>query len=191
MSILVIAGSPSPASRSTALAAWAATRLRAAGHEVGTVEVRELPAAELLLARTDAAALRQALDAVEAARGVIIATPVYKGAYAGALKAFLDLLPQRGLAGKVVLTLATGGSPAHTLAVEHALRPVLSALDAQIVIDGVFVADAHYARPVVEGSGEWLLAAEAERRLEAALDRFDEALLRYRWPLEGTRRAAA
>lgn len=190
MSILAIAGSPSPASRSTALAGWAAARLRAAGHEVDTLEVRALPATDLLLARTDSVALGQALDAVEAARGVIVATPVYKGAYAGALKAFLDLLPQRGLAGKVVLTLATGGSPAHTLAVEHALRPVLSALDAQIVIDGVFVADAHYARRAGEG-GEWLLVAEAEQRLEAALDRFDEALLRYRWPLEGTRRAAA
>ena len=61
--------------------------------------------------------------------------------------------------------------------------------------DGRFVRAVHgeCQRAVLSGErgGEWLLAAEAEQRLEAALDRFDEALLRYRWPLEGTRRAAA
>lgn len=41
------------------------------------------------------------------ARGVILATPVYKAAYTGLLKAFLDLLPQDGLAGKIVLPIAT------------------------------------------------------------------------------------
>src|SRR5256885_12419558 len=43
-------------------------------------------------------------------RSVVVATPIYKASYSGVLKSFLDLLPQFGLAGKVVLPLATGGT---------------------------------------------------------------------------------
>jgi hypothetical protein len=38
---------------------------------------------------------------------VVIASPIYKAAYPGALKALLDLLPQATLAGKIALPLAT------------------------------------------------------------------------------------
>ena len=64
-----------------------------------------------------------------AARGLVIATPVYKAAYSGLLKTFLDLLPQFGLREKVILPLVTGGTPAHVLAIDYALRPVLNSLD--------------------------------------------------------------
>src|SRR5918912_82296 len=47
-----------------------------------------------------------------------------KAAYTGLLKAFLDLLPQYALGGKTVLPLVTGGTPAHVLTVDYALRPV-------------------------------------------------------------------
>ncbi|WP_437719533.1 NAD(P)H-dependent oxidoreductase [Sorangium sp. So ce448] len=55
-------------------------------------------------------------QALPSAAGVVIATPIYKASYTGALKAFLDLLPQFGLAGKAALPLATGGTLAHVLA---------------------------------------------------------------------------
>ncbi len=56
-----------------------------------------------------------------------------------ALKTLLDLLPERALQGKVVLPLATCGCTlAHLLAVDHALKPVLSALKAQEILHGVF-----------------------------------------------------
>ena len=42
------------------------------------------------------------------ALAVVIATPVYKAAYSGILKAFLDLLPQDGLDGKLVLPTPAG-----------------------------------------------------------------------------------
>ncbi len=57
---------------------------------------------------------------------MVIGTPVYKAAYSGLLKSLLDLLPQYALAGKTVLPLATGGSTAHVLAIDYALRPVLA-----------------------------------------------------------------
>ena len=43
----------------------------------------------------------------------------------------LALAPSHGLRRKIVLPLATGGSIAHLLAVDHALKPVSSALGAR------------------------------------------------------------
>ncbi len=41
----------------------------------------------------------------------------------------------------MVLPLATGGTVAHMLAVDYALKPVLSALKAQEILHGVFADD--------------------------------------------------
>ncbi len=61
--------------------------------------------------------------------------------FSGALKTLLDLLPERALEGKIVLPLATGGTIAHMLAVDYALKPVLNALKAQEILHGVFADD--------------------------------------------------
>ena len=81
------------------------------------------------------------LAQVANADGLVIATPVYKASFSGALKTVLDLLPERALAHKVVLPMATGGSIAHMLAVDYALKPVLSALKAQELLHGIFAED--------------------------------------------------
>ncbi|MGA0423628.1 NAD(P)H-dependent oxidoreductase [Escherichia coli] len=70
-------------------------------------------------------------EQLQQADGLIVATPAPNAACSGALKTLLDLLPERALQGKVVLPLATGGTVAHLLAVDYALKPVLSALKAQ------------------------------------------------------------
>ena len=106
-----------------------------------TIVVRELPASALMTADVQHAALRAAVDAVSQAELVIVATPIYKAAYSGLLKVFLDLLAPDALRGKTVLPLATGGSPGHLLALEYALKPVLAALGARHVLDPVYVVD--------------------------------------------------
>ena len=68
---------------------------------------------------------------------------MYQAAYSGLLKVFLDLLPQFAFRGKAVLPIVTGGSPAHVLAVDYALRPVLANLGAAHVGQGWFVPSAH------------------------------------------------
>lgn len=141
MTILTIAGSPSANSRSAKLLDWVEYRLAREGQRVERLVVRDLPAEELLLARTSHPAIRAALDQVDRATAVVIATPIYKAAYSGLLKSFLDLLPQYGLTGKTVLPLASGGSLAHALAIDYALRPVLASLGAQSIVPGVFVED--------------------------------------------------
>jgi len=129
--------------------------------DLGQVRVRDLPAEDLLHARTDAPPIKNALELVERAQGVVVATPVFKAAYSGIVKAFLDLLPQFGLTGKVVLPLLTGGTLAHVLALDYALRPVLMSMGVQHVVAGLFVLDKLIERQ--PGGGITLDPAIAER----------------------------
>jgi FMN reductase len=138
MSILLLGGSPSVPSSSSRLLLHIGEKLAAHGHRYQRLHVRDLPARALLHADCNDAAIKRAVDAVAGADAIVIATPVYKAAYSGVLKAFLDLLPQDGLSGKVVLPIATGGSQSHMLALDYALRPVLHALAARQVLTGIF-----------------------------------------------------
>ena len=94
-------------------------------------------------ADADDPGIRTAIDILAAADAVVVTTPVYKAAYSGLLKVFLDLLPQYALRGKTVLPLATGGTPAHVLVIDYALRPVLTSLGAGAIGQGWFVLSSH------------------------------------------------
>jgi FMN reductase len=151
MQVVSISGSPSLRSRSGWLLQLALTRLEGVTRASSTIFVRDLPPSALLSADVQHARLRAAVDAVAQAQLVIVATPIYKAAYSGLLKSFLDLLPPDALRGKTVLPLATGGSTAHLLALDYALKPVLGALGARDILDGVFADDAQL--PVHEAGG--------------------------------------
>jgi FMN reductase len=138
MSILLLGGSPSLPSSSSRLLQHIGDRLALQGHRHAKLQVRDLPAQALLHADCSDPALKRALALVADAEALVIATPIYKAAYSGLLKAFLDLLPQDGLAGKFVLPVATGGSQSHMLALDYALRPVLSSLSARHVLAGIY-----------------------------------------------------
>src|SRR5207302_1559186 len=97
-SVLAISGSPSSDSRTALAVDWAVQRLSLDGYDVAHLAVRDLPAADLLAEPASSVPLQGAVVDVAAADGVIVATPVYKASYTGLLKAFLDLLPQAGLA---------------------------------------------------------------------------------------------
>lgn len=165
MSVLLIAASPTAPSRSAALLAGAGRELGRLGLAPQTLNLRELPAPALLRADLAHAGIGAAVRQVAEARAVVIATPIYKAAYSGLLKVFLDLLPRDALRGKTVLPMATGGSAAHLLALDYALHPVLSALGARDVLDAVFAADAQLGPR--DGSG-YAFDADIERRLDAA-----------------------
>lgn len=167
--ILAVSGSPSPISRTAAAVDALLLRLAATGFEISHIAARELPAAELLAGIRDTPALSAAADAVARADAVIVATPVYKASYTGLLKSFLDLLPANALAGKVVLPLATGGTFGHLLAIDYALRPVLTALGADHVLHGRFLLDSD----ILPDGG---FSPEAEQRVEETADRFAAAL---------------
>ncbi|MFF2808811.1 NADPH-dependent FMN reductase [Streptomyces sp. NPDC058000] len=172
-SLLAVSGSPSAHSRTALLTGHLARRLSLAGFPTAHLRVRDLPAADLLAGRTESPALRRSLDAVEAATGLVVAAPVYQGAYSGLLKAFLDLLPRTGLAGKTVLPLMTGGSTAYALAIDYALRPVLCALGARQIVRGAFVLD-RSLEPAPDGLLR--ISEDTAPRLDRAVDEFLSAL---------------
>jgi FMN reductase len=142
MNILLLAGSPSIPSRSTRLLQHVGEKLALLGHRYSKLHVRDLPPAALLHTDFNHPDLQAATAQVRQADAVVISTPVYKAAYSGILKAFLDVLPQDGLRGKLVLPLATGGSQSHMLALDYALRPVLSSLSANHVLPSIYATDA-------------------------------------------------
>jgi FMN reductase len=166
MSVLLIAGSPSERSRTAALLDAAGQRLVFRGAQVDTLRVRDLPPQALLLADFGNAAVIRATAQVAAADIVVVATPVYKAAYSGVLKVFLDLLPQTALKGKTVLPLATGGSPHHMLALDYALRPVLQSLGAKHILPGIYATD---AQVVVNPEGGYHVAEDIAGRLDDAV----------------------
>jgi FMN reductase len=174
-SVLIISGSPSGTSRTERLARSIAARIGQRDVRATLLDVRNLPAEDLLHARFDAPSIAEATAQVAAADGIVIATPVYKAAYSGLLKTLLDVLPQFALRGKVVLPLATGGTIAHVLAIDYALRPVLSSLDPLHVVNGLFLLDKQIT--VLE-SGDVQLDADVDQKLNGAIDGFLRGLQR-------------
>ena len=174
-STLIIAGSPSATSRSLRLAHSLRGRLDRLGLSNDLLDLRTLPAQDLLHANWDSEAIKAALGQLEAAKGVVFVTPIYKAAYSGLLKTYIDLLPQFGLRDKVVLPLAMGGGPAHVLAIDYALRPVLASLDPLHIVAGLYVGE---KQVTVQPDGNVELEADISSRLDIILEAYAAALHR-------------
>jgi FMN reductase len=142
-SILVLSSSPSSTSKTARVAEHILHQLEGPHATVRHIRLRDLPAEALLRADASDPQIAEAVAAVEQASGIVIATPIYKAAYSGLLKVFLDLLPQFALAGKIVLPCATGGSLAHVLALDYGLRPVLQSMGARHIVQSQFVLEPH------------------------------------------------
>ncbi|MDF2650744.1 MAG: ssuE [Paenibacillus sp.] len=167
--VVIISGSPTPTSRLHGVIDHVKVQLEGANIQTDWIKVRDIPAEDLLYAKFDSEAIVEANELVAQADAVIVATPIYKAAYTGVLKAFLDLLPQKGLAFKIVLPLAVGGTISHLLAIDYALKPVLSALGAQNILQGVFVLD----KQVTWGeNGQAILDDEITVRLHQSIAEF-------------------
>jgi len=179
-STLIISGSPSSSSRTLRLAHSLGERLNKYGLDSSLLDLRTLPAEDLLWARADAPGIKHAVDQLATARGVVIVTPVYKAAYSGLLKTFLDLLPQFGLRDKVVLPLAMGGSAAHVLSIDYALRPVLNSLDPLHITAGFFLLD---KQVVLQEDGRLELDADSNTKLDSFIAQYAAALTRAQHPV--------
>ncbi|MGW2376954.1 MULTISPECIES: NADPH-dependent FMN reductase [Kitasatospora] len=178
--VLSVSGSPSATSRTTRLLRHVDARLVDRGHRVVPFEARSLPAHALLAGDFDHPEIGAVTELFARADGVVIGTPVYKAAYSGLLKALLDVLPQYALAGKAVLPLATGGSPAHVLAVDYALRPVLSSMGAGHITQGWFVLDRHIT---AAADGTTLVECRTDAQLVPVVEGFADALERLAAPV--------
>ncbi|GGQ61977.1 CE1759 family FMN reductase [Couchioplanes azureus] len=128
---------------------------------VRVVELRDL-AHDLMnhmLTGFPPAPLREVLDALAAADALIAVTPVFHASYSGLFKSFFDVLDKDVLDGKPVLIAATGGSARHSLALEHAVRPMFAYLRAVTVPTAVFAAPEDWGGDETEGQ----LRRRAER----------------------------
>ncbi|PWU61732.1 NADPH-dependent FMN reductase, partial [Micromonospora globispora] len=86
-----------------------------------------------LLTGFPAPALREALDTVAGADGLIAVTPIFNASYNGLFKSFFDVVEKDALVDRPVLIGATGGTARHSLALEHAVRQMFAYLRALVV----------------------------------------------------------
>jgi FMN reductase len=138
----VVVGNPKPRSRTLASAIHVARELT--GEPDLVVDLADLGGAVLDL--HDEHVSRLVKDVV-GCDVVVFASPTYKAAITGLLKAFLDRIPNDALDGVVAVPLMLGAGPCHALAVETSLRPVLTELGATVPARGLYVFDATYADP--------------------------------------------
>lgn len=141
--VVVSAGLSVPSStRLLADRLTAATTALVPEAEVEVIELRDLAVdiAGNMVTGFANAKLQVALDTVAAADGIIAVTPVFSASYSGLFKSFFDVLDNTALAGTPVVAAATGGTARHSLALEHALRPLFSYLRAVVAPTAVYAA---------------------------------------------------
>lgn len=153
MRTAVVVGNLKPASRTLAAAELLAERLTGAPPDV-VVDVVTLGPG--LLAWGDPA-VSAAIEAVRSCEVLIVASPTYKATFTGVVKLFLDLVPANGLDGVTAFALMLGAGPAHALAPELQLKPVLVELGALCPSPGLYLLDSAYAEP--EAGAAWLAVA--------------------------------
>src|SRR5918993_2127399 len=133
----------------------AALRARGDDTTVETVELCEHARhlADNLVTGFPNASLRSAIDTVTGADGLIAVTPIFSASYSGLFKTFFDVLDKDALTGKPVLLGATAGTARHSLALEHALRPLFAYLRAVVLPTAVFAASEDWAGSGGAGHG--------------------------------------
>jgi FMN reductase len=136
MRLSVVVGNPSKNSRTLQIAEGVAERVvRATGAErLPSIDLADHASVMFDWSNQELAALN---EQVRTSDVVVVATPTYKASYTGLLKAFLDRYDTDALAGVTAIPVMTMGSPAHSLAVELTLRPLLVELGASVPTRGL------------------------------------------------------
>ncbi len=94
-----------------------------------------------------------------AADVVILASPVYRGSFTGALKNLLDQFAIEVLANKPVGILAMGATPHHYLGVDWHLRDVLAWFGALVAPTSVYLASSDFVEGVLSENAKRELAS--------------------------------
>ena len=84
------------------------------------------------------------VERVVAADMYLIATPVFRASFTGALKNLLDHVPVEGLQGKACGLIGMGATDHHYLSVDAQLRPVLAWFGAHAVPGMVYLQSRHF-----------------------------------------------
>ena len=176
--VVISAGLSQPSSTRLLVDQLAAASEKAAADRglstrITVIELRDLAhdIANNLLTGFPPAALEAATDAVAGADALIAVSPIFSASYSGLFKSFFDVLEKDTLAGKPVLIAATAGTARHSLALEHALRPLFAYLHAVVLPTAVFAATDDFGADSADGTlrsritrASEELARELERR---------------------------
>jgi FMN reductase len=145
--IVAILGSVTPPGRLSAAISGAMDRASASGHDASMLDL-----GQLTLGFADGRPIEQLTDdtprlvnAVTNAEAVLLATPVYRATFTGALKNALDLLPITALQRKPVAVVAMGATLHHYLGAESHLRDILGWFGAWQLPTGVYLSSADFA----------------------------------------------
>ncbi|SEF18628.1 FMN reductase [Jiangella alba] len=127
-----------------------------------------------LLSGFPSASLEQAIEAVTTADGLITVSPIFTASYSGLFKTFFDVVEADALDGMPVLLGATGGTERHSLALEHAMRPLFTYLHAIVVPTAVYAATSDWgAENAGDGDGG-AVPTGLTRRIERGAREFAE-----------------
>jgi FMN reductase len=177
--VVVTAGLSQPSSTRLLADQLSAAAVAAAGDlgivlDTRVIELRDLAhdITNHLLTGFPPAALKDALDAVASADALIAVTPIFTASYSGLFKSFFDVVEKEALRDKPVLIAATAGTARHSLALDHAVRPMFGYLHAATVPTAVFAAaddwgggDGELRNRIERAAGE--LAREISHRAPA------------------------
>jgi FMN reductase len=154
-SLVVVSAGTSDPSSTRMLADRTAQRAAALASDRGSavctqvIDLRELAAGitTALTSQLVTPRLRQAVDVLAAADGVIAAAPVYKAAASGLFTSFFHTLDSDLLIGKPVVLAATAGTARHALVVDDQMRPLFAYLRALPVPTSLFAAPEDWGDP--------------------------------------------
>ncbi|WP_346764615.1 NAD(P)H-dependent oxidoreductase [Rhodococcus sp. HNM0569] len=89
--------------------------------------------------------VKAAVESVASSDLVVFASPTFKATYTGVLKLFLDQFATgEGLKDVVAVPLMLGAGPAHAMAPDLLLKPVLVELGATTPAAGLYLIDSTY-----------------------------------------------
>jgi len=117
--------------------------------------------------------LQSVLSSIVGADGLIAVSPIFTASVSGLFKSFADVLEDGSLAGKPVLIAATGGTARHSLALDHAMRPLMAYMRAVVMPTGVYAAPEDWSRSAPESS-----SAALNRRIHQAAAELAEEMAR-------------
>jgi FMN reductase len=140
MRVAVLVGNPKQQSRTYSAALMAAKLIF---DEEPTV-ILDLATLGAELLNWESKKTAEAISSVERCDALIVASPTFKATYTGLLKLFLDCVPANGFKDKLAFPIMLGAGPAHALAPELLLKPVLVELGAVCPSPGLYLIDKTY-----------------------------------------------
>jgi FMN reductase len=141
MKSAVVVGNPKPKSRTLEAGVLVASKLTGRSPDV-VIDLIELGPALMELGNT---AVAQSVQAIQGMDVVVFASPTFKATYTGVLKLFLDQFPTDGLAGVTAFPVMLGAGPAHAMAPDLLLKPVLVEMGAICPAAGLYLIDKTFA----------------------------------------------